>query len=288
MKHNVIGIYHKDCIDGTTAAAIFLKKYPGSLTFPMAYGYKEEDLKPVLEEIDESTTVFTLDCSMCVKESLEKGATVISLDHHIGIKDEMGKLASENKKFTFVFDNTKSGATVAWSYFFPDEEPPRVALLVEDADIWKWKLKPESSDLNALSYMFQNNPKKVAELFIEENLQKTLEKAKTVQEFTEWYTEEMVTDAAPLYLPYKDKKIPLYNTTFLMRSAIVSRLLDPELGVAIGFIIKGDGVKMSVRGKDGSTISALEVAQHFGGNGHRNAAGIPPMDVQKFFSLVTQ
>ena len=71
-----------------------------------------------------------------------------------------------------------------------------------------------------------------------------------------------------------------------MRSEIAFKLLDPELGICIVFSVKENVVKMSVRGKPGSKLSALEVAQSMGGNGHRDAAGTKPIPLSQFVEMV--
>ena len=39
-----------------------------------------------------------------------------------------------------VFDNTHSGAYLAWKHYFPNKEVPLLVQYVEDRDCWFWKL----------------------------------------------------------------------------------------------------------------------------------------------------
>lgn len=288
MEKNPICIYHEHCNDGTTAAAVFLRKFAKGLTFPLSHGYEAEDIAPILEHIDHNTVVYTIDCALGIKEFLQKGAKVITLDHHAGMKDEMDKFVKENKNLTYIFDNHYSGATLAWKYFFPNEQQPKITLLVEDSDLWQWRLKPESEYVNVYLPTLQNQPEKIIELFDDTNLTRFVEQAQKIHSFTLWYVEEMVKKAKPTFIAYKTFKIPAYNTTFLMKDFIANRLLDPELGVSITFSVKEGKVNMSVRGREGSKISALEVAQSLGGNGHRNSAGTKPISLDEFAKRIIE
>lgn len=51
------------------------------------------------------------------------------------------------------FDITKCGAVLTWEYFFPDVPVPAFLYLIQDRDLWQWKL-PNSRELNtAFSYI---------------------------------------------------------------------------------------------------------------------------------------
>lgn len=272
MNIQPICIYHKDCSDGTAAAAVFLRKFPKGKTFPFAYGYSQEDAEQVLSFLKPDTVVYTLDCTILAKECLEKGNTVISLDHHIGIFEEMTEFAKNKQNYTYIFNNDLSGATVTWTYFFPDEQIPRWLELVQDVDLWTNKFEESKYFVN-WSYMQTNNPEKLLFLFDGENgLNECLEKGKSLEDLNQFYIKAFQEKAKPLFITYKNYVIPAYNSTFL-QSALANILTDHELGVSIIFSVKGDRVRMSVRSIKDSKISALEVAQVFGGGGHRNAAG---------------
>ena len=44
----VVVIYHKDCIDGTTAAAVVLRRFPEAKLFPLSHDPSVDDLEKVL------------------------------------------------------------------------------------------------------------------------------------------------------------------------------------------------------------------------------------------------
>lgn len=286
MSSQPICIYHKDCSDGTAAASVFLRKFPNGKTFPFAYSYTKDEAEEVLSVLKPDTVVYTLDCTILAKECLEKGNTVISLDHHIGIYEEMSTFAKTQPNYTYIFNNDLSGATVTWTYFFPEEKIPRWLELVQDTDLWTKKFEESKYFVN-WSYMQTNNPQALLFLFEKENaLEDCLQKGSFLEDLNQFYIKSFKEKSKPLFLTYKEYNIPAYNSTFL-QSVLANLLADPILGVAIIFSVKGDRVRMSVRSIKDSKVSALEVAQRFGGGGHRNAAGCE-VDFSTFTQLISK
>ena len=99
-----------------------------------------------------------------------------------------------------------------------------------------------------------------------------IEKGKAIEDVNQFYLRAFQEKAKLLFVTYKDYKIPAYNSTYL-QSVSAHLLVDPILGVSIIFSIKEDKVRMSIRSIKDSKVSALEIAELFGGGGHRNAAG---------------
>lgn len=267
-----ICIYHKDCSDGTASAAVFLKKFPDAKTFPLGHGYAQEEAEHVLNQIPHNSIVYTLDCALLVRELLARGNEVITLDHHISVEQEMATLAASESKFTYIFRNNLSGATLAWDYFFPNQVVPYWLALVQDKDLWT-NLFPESDLLVNWTYTQRNKPENLLPLFEDEAFViKALESGKIIDVLNREYVDSFQKKAEPLFLQYNGQLVPAYNSTYL-QSILGNLLADPDLGVTIIFSIRGSNIYMSVRSVTDSKVSALEVAQSFGGGGHRNTAG---------------
>lgn len=281
----VVAIYHKDCNDGTTAAAVVLKKFPEAEVFPLLHNYTNEDLKPILEKIDEETEIYTVDCVMGVKEILNKRFKITSLDHHIGAKEEFEKLAKENPNFTFIFDNEKSGAGVTWSYFFPNEEMPMFVKLVQDADIWTGKFGRDSRDLGNYISGQRNNPV-VFLKFLNSDVNELIEKGRSI---TDFIAEEIKVELKKSHIILKigEFEVPAYNTSSIFRSEVghhFSEILNKAVGI---FTINGNEVKMSFRSNEGQTPSALDLAKILGGGGHTKASAVfVPLD--KFLDMIVR
>src|SRR6185369_10325551 len=61
--------------------------------------------------------------------------SVVVIDHH-----ETAKEAVESFKQN-IFDMDHSGAVLAWMYFHPNTEVPKLLLYIEDHDLWRFKME---------------------------------------------------------------------------------------------------------------------------------------------------
>ncbi len=266
----VVVIYHKDCIDGTTAAAVVLRRFPEAKLFPLSHDPSVDDLEKVLAIIDSDTDIYTVDCGIGVQEILSRGFKVMTIDHHVGVKDPLELLAKENTNFTYLFDNEKSGASLAWQYFFPDEEVPEMIKLVEDSDLWKGQFGEDTKNVNNYLWLFINEPDKILQI-LEGDLNEVKKQGKVISIYAEKEIMKLVEIPA-ISLKIGEHIFPAYNITN-HESACGNILSEKNNQTAVMFTIKGDVVKFSFRSKAGQNLSAFDLAKILGGNGHVLAAG---------------
>ncbi|MEN9621921.1 MAG: hypothetical protein RLZZ67_355 [Candidatus Parcubacteria bacterium] len=265
-----IAIYHKDCTDGTTAAAVVLKKYPDALVFPLSHGFEPKELEEVIAVAAPGDRILTVDCVIGAKEFLAKGFPVTSIDHHAGAQAEYEALAKSNPAFTFVFNNAQSGASLTWSTLFPNEPIPELIKRVQDQDLWQWKFE-DTKDVSNSLYIYTNEPKEVLALFTE-----PLATLKKNGEILTKYSAKMIDNAAnkteAIMVKVGEYTVPFYNITVYKSDC--GNVLSTEQDKTVGlFTIDGEFVKISFRSLDRQEPSALAVASVIGGGGHRNAAG---------------
>jgi len=269
----IICIYHKNCNDGTTAAAVLLKKFPDCKLFPLGHNYKEEDFQQIIEEIDRDTTVYVVDFSLKpedTKKILQKAKKVINIDHHIGVKEQLENIDREYENFEFVFDNNMSGASLTWKYLF-GEPIPLLIKLVEDKDIWKWEFGDKTKYVNDYIFMFTNQPEKVKKL-IEENIEDVESVGKIITQYTEYLINKFVENAEPTLLKIGNFTVKSFNTGLFQSE--IGNILSLKFGEPVAlFNINGDFVKLSFRSVEGQKITALELAKILGGGGHKHASG---------------
>ena len=220
-----------------------------------------------------------------VEEFLDKGHDILVLDHHIGVKEKMEKLANENEKLTYIFDNDKSGASLAWSYFFKDETQPELIKYVQDSDLWTGKYGDDTKYVNNYLSMFSNSPEQMLE-FINSDITEIKTKGKIIAGYADNQINKLVESIQEVKLQMGEFIVPGYNIT-RYESAVGHKLSEIQNKAVAMFTISGDSVNFSFRGNAGDNPSALELAQFIGGGGHKNASGanIPLKDFMEMIVI---
>ena len=156
-------IYHGNgCADGFGAAfAAWLRFGDEAEYLPMEYGATYNfDLSGVVVnhvgyEINERE-VFILDFSFpreVMDDIFVHAKRVVWLDHHKTAFEMMDRTPGElyrvhDAEQCIILDNNKSGALLAWEYFHPGTEVPKLIQHIDDRDRWVFAL-PGSKELHA-------------------------------------------------------------------------------------------------------------------------------------------
>ncbi len=275
MKEKIVCVYHKNCTDGTTSAAVLLTKFPDCKLVPLDHNYGEEDVKSLLDNINENTIVYIVDFSLRegdIEKIIQKAKKVINIDHHIGVKERLEELSKKYPNFEFVFDNNRSGASLTWVYFYGKENIPEIIKLVEDKDIWTWKYGEKTKYVNSYLIIFTDKPEKVKEFILSDNIEKLIENGKIISEFTDYLINNFIEKAKEINIKIGEYTVKAFNTG-LFQSEIGNILSNNLKQAVVLFSINGYIVKFSFRSTEGNKPTALELAQILGGGGHKHAAG---------------
>lgn len=284
----VIGIYHKNCPDGTAAAAVLLRKFPAIEFFAISHSDVEDMLQKIREIADSENEIYFVDIASGVEDLLKKGHQVTVIDHHIGIKNELDELASKHKSLTYIFDNDKSGASLAWRYFFSDEEMPEIIKYVEDMDIWTLKYGDDTKYVTNYLSTNADTPEQMLEYIEGGNIEEIKEKGKIISDYNDVQIDRFVENAKSINLQINSQIVEAYNLTLNgYESPIGNKLATLDKKTAVMFSINGNSVKFSFRSKGGQSPNALDLAKLLGGDGHENSAGaeIPLSD---FIKIIIQ
>lgn len=145
MIPNVI-LYHADCPDGFCAAWVAWTKLDFVETAFIDCRYNED---PPLLSPNARVLIVDFSYPRVVLERLrESVAELVVLDHHKTAAEDLEGFAGAT------FDMTKSGARLAWEYFFPGMPAPKIVEYVEDRDLWRWQL-PQSKEISAYITSFE-------------------------------------------------------------------------------------------------------------------------------------
>lgn len=272
-----------NCSDGTMAAAVFLRKFPEGKTFPLSHGATDADFSPALDAAEDASEVYFLDCEIGYKQFLPKGYKITVIDHHVSTHDDLVKEGEASPNLTYIFDNEKSGASLAWGHFFPDEEMPELIRYIEDADLWRLAYGDTTIGVRTYCSKFWNRPKDMLGL-LSVPIEEIQEKGKTLFEFMDAAIHNSLLHIGSLSLVVGPYIVRAYNVT--MFQPVVGMRLSKDTGeVALCYTIEGDMVRTSIRSHEGQSPTALEVGELLGGGGHKHMAGAE-VPTATFFSML--
>ena len=265
MANGTIVFYHGSCPDGFGAAYAAWKKLGESAEYvPLTRG---DDPMPDVTGKD----LYFLDfvyTKEVMDEIAAKANSLVALDHHAGVREVTESFPGS------IFDNDRSGASLAWNYFHPDTPLPKLLAHLEDDDLFRFRLPDTRAVLSYLSvrpYDFAAWDELRALLDDPERSEPLLEKMRTYAEYFELLA-EFAAEHAKL-VEFEGHRI--YFATahpFKPMKSLVGNILTRKQGpfaLVVAAHPKGYGV--SIRG-DGS-VDVSKIAQKYGGNGHKDSSG---------------
>jgi len=262
----IVVIYHKRCPDGFGAAYAAWKKFGDTAEYIPA-GYGDEALGGL-----EGKEVYLLDFSYEIPGEMERLAKVtkrfVALDHHQSSK-ELTQIAPEH-----VYDESRSGASIAWAFFHPDTPLPRLMQYLEDGDLYRYAL-PETRDV--FSYLVVQPD----DFQLWDALAKTLDddaarttfliKASAYTEYFELLAKISVEAAKKVRFENMDCYFTTAMPSITMRSYVGNALYEKLPPIALVVSAHPDGFGVSIRSD--KTVDVSKIAQKYGGGGHPGSAG---------------
>lgn len=265
-------IAHGNCPDGLGAAWTAHTLHRDKIEYYFA-NYGSEEVPEV-----KGKNVLMVDFAYKSIELMNKlnadANSMLLLDHHQSARENLeGKIDCDH-----IFDMDRSGARMAWDYFYPNKEVPEIIKYIEDRDIWKWEY-PESraylASLNSYPQTFDTfywasrlNDKQKATFILEGN---------SIIRFQKTMVDDAVKKALPGFLHAPDGKhrFPCFFVNSTQKELIsdIGHTLSSGkiIGVIWSYNYKHDKISCSLRSKGDTDVS--KIAGYFGGGGHKNASG---------------
>lgn len=279
-------IYHGNCMDGFTAAWVMRKRWQDKAEADTKlYGATPEPepiwiagvyQRPVPLASLEGKDVYILDFSYKradMLEILKVARSVVWIDHHKSAILDMVDVTAEHLE-TYL-DLNRSGAGLAWDYFFPNDPRPQLVNLVEDRDLWKFAI-PFSREINAslFSHVYNFETWDELEIACEDH-------NKNIDLVTEGVAIERkhfkdINELLPIctrHIRIAGHIVPAANMPYTMVSDAGNILAqrNPSL-FGICYYDGMDGRNFSLRSVEGGMDVSL-IAKQFGGGGHAKSAG---------------
>lgn len=279
-------IYHSNCADGFGAAWVVRKYFDGEVDFHAAqYGSPAPDV----EGRDVVMVDFSYKLPLLVLLAAQANSILI-LDHHKTAAEDLagllrapsaeawahaitGELLSQNVRIVSLFDMNRSGAGIAWDYFFPDQPRPRLIDHIEDRDLWRFKI-PLTREVQSAVVSHPFDFGVWDELMANaETDAGTVVLAAEGRAIDRKLQQDIATILAkqPRRMMLGGVSVPVVNAPAMWASDMAGKMAETEPFAAIYFDMP-EGRVFSLRSRgDGMDVSAI--AKGYGGGGHKNAAG---------------
>jgi len=262
-EHKEIAIlYHGGCPDGFGGAYAAWKKFADTADYiPVKHGL------PAPENLEGKKLYFIDFCySQEIMDTLISNAEHVTvLDHHLGNRDVVEKMPE------YVFDEKRSGATIAWSYFHPDTPVPTLLKYVEDGDLYVFKL-PDSRAVISYAYAqpfhFDTWDILVEKLENATERSALIERGKVYAEHFAILVEQIANKAT--LVSFEGFECYLVTAADMFKSDVGNRLARLKAHISIIVNFRGDVLNVSLRSDVGVDVSAI--ARKYGGNGHPHSS----------------
>lgn len=276
-------IVHGNCMDGMGAAVcayLALAELNVEIV-PAYYGNPPPDVT------DRDVHIFDFSYPRNVLLDMHgKAKSLKVIDHHDSAQKDLMGLEFAH------FDQTKSGAVLAWEYFNPGETIPLLLQYIQDRDLWQWRL-PQSREVNESLRMcisctldeFEIDIVKLGKLICgdpipeDQVIQRLASSGSVILSVKNQFIENSVEHSFMLTVPLADGDVAV-------RAAFAQNKIGSEVGGELaklspsgcGMVITSPGENgdlkfgLSLRGVPNTDV-AQRVAKHYGGGGHLCAAG---------------
>ncbi|MGJ0486130.1 MAG: DHH family phosphoesterase [Methylomicrobium sp.] len=254
-------IYHADCLDGYGAAFSAWCHFGDNADYwPAEHGYEPPDTG--------GREVFILDFSYnrSVLLDLKKhAASVMLLDHHKTAQADLAGLDFA------VFDMDRSGCVMAWEYFNPKQPIPKLLLYIQDQDLWRFEFKKTQAFNEALRYLLPRTFSAWSRLKNESEADKLSERGIDLLQVLERDVQTLFRYRHEITLC--GIKGLACNAPAKYASHLGHLLANASGTFGLCYFYAGDKRAWLCSLRSVGHCDVSEIAQKFGGGGHRNAAG---------------
>lgn len=267
-------IYHGNCADGFGAAWAIWKKHPDWEFYAGHYGQEPPNVynrKVVLVDFSYSKDQLLL--------MLNEAKSILILDHHKSAEKDLAEFTGNHFELSklpesdivAIFDMTESGAMMAWNYFHPGKEPPKLIQHIQDRDLWQFKLSG-TKEISAALFSYDYNFKVWDELMEEDTFVLACQGESIMKKQTKDIKELLPQTQRQMTIG--DINVPVANLPYQFASEAGAILCKEQPFAATYFDTKTERV-FSLRSDADFDYSfdVSEVAKCYGGGGHKHAAG---------------
>lgn len=252
-------IYHANCTDGFGAAYAAWKLLGDRADYHAA---KHGEPPPDVENRNVVVLDFSYD-NTTTKNLMKSAKNFLIIDHHKSAIVELHDVTCTR------FDMNHSGAMLAWKFFHPGKEPPRMIKFIEDRDLWRWEI-PYSKEFSAAFDMVPFDFEEFDKYLDDSAVDNAQERGAYILAYSKTVISKIAKQAVPRKMGGKD--VLVVNSPHWMSE--IGAALSPKCDFAVIWYYDHETrqVKVSLRAHhEDSDVS--EIAKKYCGGGHRKAAG---------------
>lgn len=266
-------MYHDRCFDGLCGAWVARRFFGDTVEY---VALTDHATAPAIDVRGRDVYVIDFSFHLPIALALQASAkTFVVLDHHKSAEADVTALTHH------VFDNKRSGAQIAWDYFFTDTTRPKLVDYIGDSDIWTHQLV-HTREINA--YIHSNRldfdifDQHHDALETSQGFTKIVEIGTVIRRVQDGRVASFAERSFPI--TFHGHTVRALNCPSDIRSDVGHLLASTYPPFAVLFYLDVvDGVplwKVSLRGN--GSVDVSEIAKTYGGGGHYSAAAFSVQD----------
>lgn len=294
IQRETMCIYHGNCTDGFGAAWVVRKALGSGVEFLAGvYGQEPPDVA------GKDVVIVDFSYKYEVLAALARRAnSVIVLDHHKSAAEDLARFepfhagveedtrrddgttllgwktahvmanSQSGPSIACCFDMNRSGAMLAWDHYFPNQEPPQLLRHIEDRDLWLFKLEgTREIQANLFSYPYDFE---VWDQLMAADVLTLVSDGAAIERKHHKDVAELV-GVTKRRLSIGGFDVPVASLPYTLTSD-AGHLMAQGEPFAACYWDTPTGRVFSLRSTD-EGIDVSEIANQYGGGGHRNASG---------------
>lgn len=290
MTNKPLCIYHGNCADGFGAAWV-VRRYFGKDNVDFHAGVYQ-DPPPDVSGRDVIIVDFSYKpevlASMLQSSDIRQANTILLIDHHKSAIDDLYESISPPENTAYdplywrmlweswgqwpvraVFDMSRSGAGLAWDFFFPHERRPLLINHIEDRDLWKFAIAG-TREIQATVFSHPYDFEVWDRLMGADDMQPLVWEGAAIARKHHKDVAELVAVTRRM-MKIGGHIVPVANLPYTLTSD-AGHLMAADAPFAACYWDTPDGRVFSLRSReDGADVS--EIAKQYGGGGHKHASG---------------
>lgn len=258
-------IYHSNCLDGFAAAWVVHVALGENVEF---YKGIHQQAPPDVSGRDVLLVDFSYKNNV-LENMLNIADSITILDHHISAEKDLSDLL-QTGKIKGLFDMNKSGAMLAWQWFNPEQQAPKLIAYIQDRDLWHFKLagtKEINAALSSYPYDFKLWDKFMVS---DDELEALKRDGEAIERKLQKDVKELIA-AGVRRMIIAGYDVPVLNASaaYVSDAGHIMSVGEP---FAACYWDHTNGRSFSLRSSENG-VDVAEVAEKYGGGGHQKAAG---------------